>query len=268
MLNASIVLYNHTFSETKELISVLQNFEKINEIFIIDNSPLENTDFQKVKVNYIFNNKNLGYGAAHNIAIRKTIDQQIPYHLVINPDIRLEGKVLSELLDFIDKNKEIGHVMPKVIYPNGEIQYLCKLLPKPTDLIFRRFLPKNWTKKSNDIFELRHSGYDKIMDVPYLSGCFMLLKTEVLKDVGLFDERFFMYPEDIDLTRRIHQKYRTVFYPKVQIVHNHEQASYKNLKLLLIHLVNLIKYFNKWGWFFDKERKQFNKDTLEKVNYL
>jgi GT2 family glycosyltransferase len=161
-------------------------------------------------------------------------------------------------------NTDIGHLMPKVLYPDGQIQYLCKLIPTPFDLIFRRFLPENWTKKRRDKFELRASGYSKIMDVPYLSGCFMFLRTKALEEIGLFDERFFMYPEDIDLTRRIHRKYRTVFYPEVSVIHNHAQSSYKSLRMLWIHISNMIKYFNKWGWIFDNERKKINKAILNK----
>ena len=86
----------------------------------------------------------------------------------------------------------------------------------------------------------------------------MFLRTKALKDVGLFDERFFMYPEDIDLTRRIHRKYRTVFYPEVSIVHHHAQSSYVNFRMLMIHSWNLIKYFNKWGWIVDNERHVVN----------
>jgi GT2 family glycosyltransferase len=93
----------------------------------------------------------------------------------------------------------------------------------------------------------------------------MLLRTEALKDVGLFDERFFMYPEDIDLTRRMHRKYRTVFYPEVSIVHHHAQSSYVNYRMLLIHIWNLIKYFIKWGWFLDKERREVNKKIAQNL---
>jgi GT2 family glycosyltransferase len=74
-----------------------------------------------------------------------------------------------------------------------------------------------------------------------------------------------MYPEDIDLTRRIHQKFRTVFYPEVSIIHHHAKSSYVNLKMLYIHVTNMVKYFNKWGWIFDKERKIINKKTLEQL---
>ncbi len=263
MFNVSIVLFNHTVAEIEVLVQLFRQSELTNELYLIDNSPCFNLDFSKLPATYIFNNgNNIGYGAAHNIAIRKTIEQNIPYHLVINPDISFIPDILSEIVDFMDKNTEIGHLMPKVFYPDGQIQYLCKLLPTPFDLIFRRFLPSGWTRKRRDFFEMRWSGYDKIMDVPYLSGCFMFFRTEALKEVGLFDERFFMYPEDIDLTRRMHRKFRTVFYPFVNIVHNHTQSSYFNLKMLGIHIVNMIRYFNKWGWIFDKERRQINRKIL------
>jgi GT2 family glycosyltransferase len=246
-------------------VEILRKSEKVSDIFLIDNSPAPTFEFQQLPVKYIFTGKNLGYGAGHNIAIRKTIEQGIPYHLVVNPDISFDPAIIDSIVQFMNNNSEIGQIMPKVFYPNGEIQYLCKLLPTPFDLIFRRFLPESWTKKHTERFELRKSGYDKLLNVPYLSGCFMFLRTEALKEVGLFDERFFMYPEDIDLTRRVHQKYRTVFYPKVSIIHHHAQSSYVNYKMLWIHISNMIKYFDKWGWIFDKERKEVNSETLKQI---
>jgi GT2 family glycosyltransferase len=107
------------------------------------------------------------------------------------------------------------------------------------------------------------------MDVPYLSGCFMLFRTSALKKIGLFDERFFMYPEDIDITRRMNAQFRTLFFPSATIVHDHAKESYKSKKMLWIHLTNLIKYFNKWGWVYDAERKKVNAHTLEllRVNH-
>ena len=132
------------------------------------------------------------------------------------------------------------------------IQYLAKQLPTPFDLFARRFLPKSWTKKRTAYFE-NHAFYQqpdyktKLLDVPYLSGCFMFLRTDALRKVGLFDPRYFMYPEDIDLTRRIHEHYRTVMYPAVEITHNHAQGSYHSSRLLWIHITNMIKYFIKWG---------------------
>jgi len=265
MLSISIVLYKNYFSEIVPLLDKLNESGIISEIYLIDNSPTPTTEFENLAT-YIFTGKNIGYGAAHNIAIRQTIEQNIPYHLVINPDISFEPMILTQIVSFMNINTDIGHLMPKVFYPNGEIQYLCKLIPTPFDLIFRRFFPQSWFRKQKDRFEMRASGYNKIMDVPYLSGCFMFLRTEALKEIGLFDERFFMYPEDIDLTRRIHKRYRTVFYPDVSIIHHHAQSSYINLKMLVIHIQNLIRYFNKWGWIFDKERRIINKKILKQFS--
>lgn len=262
MLNVSIVLFKSKPSEIFQLIKILLASKTTSLIFLIDNSPTPSDNYTELPVKYIFNGKNLGYGAAHNIAIRHSIEQNIPYHLVINPDISFNSTILNQIVSFMNINTDIGHLMPKVFYPNGEIQYLCKLIPTPFDLIFRRFFPQSWFKKQKERFEMRASGYNKIMDVPYLSGCFMFLRTDVLKEIGLFDERFFMYPEDIDLTRRIHKKFRTVFFPEVSIIHHHAQSSYVNLKMLVIHIQNLIRYFNKWGWIFDKERRIINKDII------
>jgi GT2 family glycosyltransferase len=90
----------------------------------------------------------------------------------------------------------------------------------------------------------------------------MLLRTSALKVVGLFDERFFMYGEDVDLTRRIHEKFITLYYPGATVTHHHARDSDESLKMLWIHCVNLSRYFNKWGWFLDKRRAQINRELL------
>jgi GT2 family glycosyltransferase len=102
----------------------------------------------------------------------------------------------------------------------------------------------------------------------YLSGCFMLFRQRALLDVGVFDERFFMYPEDIDLTRRMAVKYDTLFFPDSRVYHEHGAASYKSFRMLLIHSFNIIKYFNKWGWVYDPIRSKLNKRTISQFKSL
>lgn len=116
-------------------------------------------------------------------------------------------------------------------------------------------------------YQLKFDDHKKEMNVPYHQGSFMFFRLECFKKVGLFDERFFMYPEDIDITRRMHRWYRTMFVPSVTIVHAHRAASYKNKKMLKIHMVNMIKYFNKWGWIVDKERSAWNRKLLDELGY-
>jgi len=270
-LSASIVL-----SQTPPglIQGVIQSLAKAGlpiELHLIDNSPrpcVDPTAFPGAC--YEFVGENRGYGAGHNIAIRKIFDTST-YHFVLNPDISFEAPTIPAIIQFMESDPTIGQVMPKIIYPNGEIQYLCKLIPTPIDLLARKFLPgflKPLIEPQLHRFELRASGYDSIMDVPYLSGCFMALRVKALRDIGLFDERYFMYPEVIDLTRRMAESYRTTYFPAVHVIHDHARESYKSYRMLWIHLENLIRYFNKWGWTFDKKRKTINNKTLKAVAKL
>lgn len=270
MITSSIVTYKTKHEDLDRLIKCASS-SIIDKIIIIDNSP---TDILKdfvlalsPKVSYTFNNKNAGYGIAHNVAMRESISLGARYHIVLNPDIYFEPYVIQSLAEYMDKNEDVGMVSPKVFYPNGKLQYLCKLLPTPFDFFAKRVLPKKWTKKRMDRFDLKFTSYENEMNIPYLSGCFMYFRISALEEVGLFYESIFMYLEDCDISRRIHQKYRTMFYPSVSIVHAHEAASYKSFKMLLVLLKNAIIYFNKWGWFFDKERRRINKELLAELGY-
>src|SRR5690606_26243677 len=100
------------------------------------------------------------------------------------------------------------------------------------------------------------------------SGCFTLLNLEAVKEVGGYDDRFFMYFEDFDLSRRMHKKYKTIYFPDVSVYHGYEGGANKNFRLFKIFIKSMIAYFNKWGWFFDKERKEINKRTLEQFKSL
>lgn len=264
-------MFNSDESVRKTINSFLNTSLPV-KLILVDNSSTDILKHQLAdliadpRVVYIHNNKNVGFGAAHNIAIRQFINQS-KYHLVLNPDVFFDGEILVGMEKYLDQHKDIGLLIPKVVYPDGRLQYVCKLLPNPFDLIIRRFLPASFFKSGKEKFELRQADFDRPFEAPYIHGCFMFLRTEALKKVGLFDERFFMYPEDIDLTRRIHKEYKTMFYPAVSIIHTHSRGSYKSLKLLFIHIINMIKYFNKWGWIFDKERRIVNKRILAQFKH-
>ena len=263
---ASVVLYQ---SKEEDILAIVNSFAGVpgdNRLYLVDNSPQATTRYNGLKnVEYIPTNANIGYGAGHNVALRKSLKESYRYHFVINPDIVFAPEAIIDICRYLDDHPEIGLLMPKVLYPNGDIQYVCKLLPSPADFFAKRFLPRLYSRSQQDRFEMRMSGYNKVMDVPFLSGCFMAFRREALEECGLFDERYFMYAEDIDLTRRIHQKFRTVFYPKVSIVHGYEAASYKSIRMFLILFVNIGRYFNKWGWVFDRDRRNVNAKVLHSL---
>lgn len=271
-INASIVLYNNPiFMIQKAIDSFLSTSQNV-KLYLIDNSP---TDVLKIlsssdkRIEYIHNPTNPGFGAAHNIALKLSISQHIPYHLVLNPDVYFDQGVMEELLAYMDHHADVGLLMPKVLYPTGEVQTIARLLPTPWDLFARRFIPfKNYLEKINRRYELTFFDYTSTIEVPFISGCFMFLRTETLKKTGLFDERFFMYLEDADLSRRIGIVSKTLLYPNVSITHEYQRGSHHSFKLLIIFMHSVFSYFNKYGWFFDSYRKNKNRQTLEQLGWI
>lgn len=269
-ITGCIVLYKNDIQVLTEAIESFLNSPKVSILYLIDNSPTD--DLMKLatdpRISYQHNPANPGFGASHNIAIKQAIAAGADYHLVLNPDVYYQSGVIESLTNYMNNNPEVGNVMPKVLYPNGEIQYLCKLLPTPYDWIGRRFNPiKSAVDKRNNLFELRFTNYEREMDVPYLSGCFMYLRISALQEIGFFDDGIFMYGEETDMCRRlIDGGYRTVFYPNVKIYHHFEKGSHKSWRLTKIGIQSAIYYFNKWGWFFDKRRREINRQTLQKLS--
>jgi len=266
-LAISIVAY-HNGEELKKAIECVLQCSLDFKLYLVDNSATDELKSIAIdpRVIYIFNNANLGYGAGHNVALRRSLADGTRYHLVMNPDISFQGGTLENILSFMERNQDVGSLMPKINYDDGRLQRLCKLLPTPGDLIFRRFFGRtSWAKGQNKKYELHNFNYDFMLDSPCLSGCFMFIRVSVLEQAGIFDDRFFMYLEDYDLTRRINQIARTVVYPDISIVHGYDRGSYKKLNLLKMHVISAIKYFNKWGWWRDEEREMLNEKVLETI---
>ena len=263
MLNISIVLYHPNWEqEVLPLVEELLRVKHLHKLYLLDNSEAREvypkTVIKHSKLRYMHMETNLGYGRAHNIALRESAYRQIDLHLVLNSDIRVQAAEIDAMHDWMMAHPQVGQLMPKVLNPDGTQQYLAKRLPTPLDVFGRRFLPAGLMTRRNRRYELRDMDLERPINAPYLSGCFMLLRTKAAVEAGLFDERYFMYPEDIDLTRSIHRHWLTLYYPAWTIVHDHAQASYKDKHMLRIHIQNMCLYFNKWGWLFDRERSAFN----------
>lgn len=266
MVSASIVTFKTSRSDLERVLSSALA-DGVDRLFVVDHSPSDEVrSFLPAdpRVEYI-RHPNLGYGSGHNVAIRRAMAEGAEFHVVLNPDIFWHGEVISPLADFMRSHPGVGQMLPKVLYPDGSLQYVCKLIPTPFDLIANRFLPSWLVRRRLARFRLEASGYDRVMNVPYMHGCFMMLRVDALREVGLFDERFFMYPEDIDLTRRIHERYESLFFPQLTIFHAHAAESRKSWRMLRIHAVNMVKYFNKWGWFFDSRRRRYNRALLDRL---
>jgi len=263
----SIVLYNSDSNELEKVIKSIFNTNTEIRLYLIDNSP---SDLLKVfqdfdqRIIYIHNPSNPGFGAAHNIAIQKAITEEVNYHFVVNPDIYFKGDPISSMLDFMKKDSTLGMMMPQILNLDGTVQNLPKLLPSPLSIFLRKLKkPVKQYQKFINQYELRLVPEKLIYNAPVLSGCFTLLNLNAIKKVGGYDDKFFMYFEDWDLSRRVHRHYKTIYFPLVSVYHGYESGANKNSKLFKIFLNSAITYFNKWGWFFDSERKKINKEALQ-----
>ena len=284
-ITASIVTYNHHLLDFEPVLRSLFA-SPVDVVYVIDHSDsmlelkAELQEFARRVLNgepelkqkasngfklIYLPHENNGYGGGHNVALKDAMKLGSKYHLVVNPDVWFGPEVMPKLVRYMEEHEDVGQMMPKVLFPNGQIQRLAKMLPTPFDMFGRLCIPNFIIKRRNTIYELQQSGFTKILNVPYLSGCFMFLRMSAVQDVGLFDEQFFMYAEDIDMTRRIHKKYKTLYYTCTTIYHTFTRGSRKSLRLLRIHVVNIMLYFNKWGWFKDEERNTVNENVMQQI---
>ncbi|MCK8141455.1 glycosyltransferase family 2 protein [Flavobacterium sp. I-SCBP12n] len=263
-ISISVVLYKTTETDLKKTLNDII-IESAITIYLIDNSP---TDVLKnivvgSKIHYIHNPSNPGFGAAHNIAITRAIEAGSKYHFVVNPDAYFEEDVITPMVNYMSLNKDVGMMMPKIVNENGTVQNLPKLLPSPYSIFMRKLKrPKKVYDTFINRYELRTVPDDVIYNAPILSGCFTLLNLDAIKEVGMYDDIFFMYFEDWDLSRRMHAKYKTIYFPRVSVYHGYESGANKSSKLFKIFINSAITYFNKWGWFFDSNRVKVNKKAL------
>ena len=261
---ASIVLYKHSYTELKATLDSLFATSSIEKVILVGNHASDwAATFQHPKVDYEKSEGNFGFGYGHNIAIRKYAPQS-DYFLICNPDIYFKADQFAQLLSFAQSRTE-GLFLPKIVYDTGEDQYGARLLPSPLNLFARRFSP-SFAKKLDQQYLLKDYSITQPNFVPYLSGCFMLFDAAKLLSLHGFDERFFMYMEDVDLSRRCAEQFGAMYYPLAQVVHVHEQASYKNKQLLKAHLKSAILYFNKWGWIYDMGRSRLNAKCLNQFS--
>ena len=266
-LSVSLVLYKSNPQQVNKVISNICDIDLDTKLYIINNSPTHHYDIiSDERITYYTSSKNLGFGSSHNKTIRDTADIS-DYHLIINPDVYFNEGTIEQIITYIEANRDIGVIMPRILYPDGSCQYLAKLLPSPFDFLIRRFMPvASIQRRLNKKFELRAIEDSMVLDVPFLSGCCLIFRTEVLKKVGGFDENIFMYTEDIDICRRvILAGYRSVFYPKVHVFHDHIRKSFKDISVFWTYLNSGIYYFRKWGWFFDRQRYRLNSQTIRQL---
>jgi len=264
-INVSIVLYYPDFDRVASDVSELRKSPWVHKIFLVDNTPVQDVRFRDLGVEYVVSGNNMGYGAGHNLALRKSIAAGIEYHLVMNEDVSFNYEILEAMAAKMDKEPDLGLMMPRILNEDGSDQILPKIMPAPVDLAIKVVKPLAI------LFNARCERYtlrkylDREMDISNGSGCFSFIRVAALEKIGLYDESFFMYFEDNDLIRRMLAHYRALYFPSVSIVHSHGRGARKSPRLFRVFLSSACRYFMKYGWFFDSGRKAANRRVLEKL---
>ena len=245
MITASIVLYNENLETLKKTVDSFLKTPLPKKLYLIDNSSenLVEEFFKHSEIEYLFVAENIGFGKAHNLVLDKINSD---FHLILNPDVEFNFDVIPNLIKALEDKPTVSFITPKVIYPNKENQFICRKHPTFFDLINRKLKISSTQIIKN---EYRNQDLEKSFYPEFIHGCFMLFKTIDFKNLKGFDERYFLYLEDADICRKIEEADKKILYfPNIEIIHQHRKGSSKSFKLFFRHTSSAIKYFLKWGF--------------------
>lgn len=249
-----IVAY-HNYDDILKALSTMHEYTPASlniSIYIVDNAANE-SDFSykefkayldhSPNIEYLDTGKNLGFGKGQNCVLKK-LDSE--YHCIMNPDILFCEDVFSKIFAYMNSNVDVGMVIPNIIDETGRRQMIYRKEVTVLDMFIRMFckglFPKRVAKHT-----LQNYDYSKPFQLPFGQGSFLVIRTELFKSIGGFDDRFFMYMEDADLCKRVNQISKFMYLPNVTVIHKWEKGSHKNPKLFKYHVQSMKLYFSKWG---------------------
>lgn len=221
------------------------------EVIIIDNKSTDKsiegieTLFPQIKL--IKNKKNTGYTKGNNVGIRQSEGK---YVVLLNPDTVLMRNAVQQMSEFMDRTSDAGAIGPKLINTDGSLQLSCRSFPSWRNALFSRYslltrlFPRN---KYSVEYLYTDWPHNEIKEVDWLSGACLMIRREVFEKIGLFDEAFFMYCEDVDICYRIKQAgWKNLYYPYAEVVHYIGCGKEKiPIRLIVNHHISMYKFYRK-----------------------
>jgi hypothetical protein len=259
-MDLSIIILNYkTKGLVKQCIKNVKNTTaNLNyEIIVVDNGSNDGCE-KMVKENFpeiefIATGKNLGFATGNNFGLKKA---QGKYIMLLNPDITILNNSIEKMVDFMEKNPQVGLAGPKLVNPDGNYQISCRTWQTPKLILYRRTpLGRfSFAKKALDQHLMVDFDHQTNLPVDWVMGACMLVRSSALEQVGLLDERFFFYVEDMDWCRRFWQNNFQVYYlAEAEMIHLYERASALDNssflsfnKMTRRHIISFIKYFTKY----------------------
>ncbi len=228
-------------------------------LYLVDNASPDGTGAQlaqrflgDARVQVIQLPQNVGFGSGHNAVLPLL---QSEYHFVINPDITLQRDALSELADYLNGRPEVAMAAPRLVFPTGEEQYVPRRRPTVMGLLARQ-LPLGFLKKYERHYLMRDEDLTHEQEIGFCSGCFFVVRTAAFRAIGGFDEDYFMYVEDADITQKARAEGKIFYWPGTWVCHAWHRNPSRDVKSYLQQLHSMGRYFRKWGlrWGFSLRR--------------
>lgn len=230
-------------------IDLVHNAEPSAAFTALGEALAEAAQAQGTRFRLLEGHGNVGYGRGHNLSISQA---RSGVHLILNPDVLLSPESLLQGLQFLHDNPRVAALSPAVEDGRGHKQYVCKRYPSLLDFVLRGFAParvKHWFRRRLAWYEMQDLPEDApSLDIPIISGCFMLFRTEVLHRVGGFDESYFLYFEDFDLSLRVHQHGQLAYVPAMHIVHLGGNSARKGLRHIGMFARSGLRFYRTHGW--------------------
>ncbi len=252
-----VILEYKSLRELKELInSLIPVFKNLKiEIIIVSNSCYSKQEQQKLEKEYknciwIFNKKNKGFAGGVNTGLRRANNEYILY---LNTDAKYKKGNILDLLEYFSNNKNIGVIGPKIIDKNDIVQDSARRFQNPLIVIKRTVMRILFQKNSfPEVMD-----YNKIFEVDWVCGAAMFFKVECLRKINYFDEKYFLYFEEVDLCKRVwDSKYKVVYYPNFIIEYCADRKSMdvlfgkfnlRAIKFLVIEILSYCRFLFKHG---------------------
>jgi len=256
-LTISIVTYNAGAMIFQCLQSIFQNRYSFDfDVYVIDNNSMDNTvstiENRFPSIHIVRNNRNVGYARANNQAITRSRSR---YVLILNPDILVLKDSVEKMYQYMESNPDVGIASCRLLYPNGELQLSCRKFPTVKTFLMRGLRIERWFPRSSALesYLLEKEDHRYNMEVDWCLGSCLMVRREAMDQVGMLDENYFMYYEDIDLCYRMMEKdWKVVYLASAEMIHHYTRlsASIPPNRYSIHHMKSALYFF----WKFRKQR--------------
>jgi len=259
-MDLSVIIVNYqSLAKTQKCLKAVEasDFDGLShEVIIVDNASGD--DVESLKMNFphikiIKSPDNPGMGEGNNLGMKNAYGN---FFLILNPDTYVEKNSIKILFQHMKNNPRIGAIGPKLLNPDGSLQFSCLRFPKIYLPAMRRTFLGKFFKTELNRFMMADFSHNEVREVDWMLGSALMIRRGVLDKIGpAFDKRFFMFFEDTDLCRRVKTAgFAVTYLPSAVAVHDHARGSAKGLwfiapftnKLARAHIASWIKYFWKW----------------------